>query len=263
MGFDIQFSTAGLEEISLFATKHDTNILTFTTSLKLDYEKVFPNVHDEKKLIDLKIKIENLLSYYQNRKSELVKLSSVKEYDSIERIIINMKQGLLYQLNVSDQDIYRDKCMAENVNWVINTNPSSKIVLWGHNSHLQKSENSMGEILNKTHAFYSVGFALGNGYFNAIQEKPGREIARSQLLPPITDSYESYFIRTNVSNWFIDLKGLSILENQNQWLLKSHQFRFVGTLLSRYQFAETNLKKDFDGLFFIKDSSPSHLLFLK
>lgn len=152
----------------------------------------------------------------------------------------------------------REQRMASNVNRIITNNPSSKIVLWAHNVHISKCDN-MGEYVNKQYPFFSIAFALGNGSFNATSTTDNR-IGINLLSPPPHDSYEYYLLTYNKPVCYVNLAKVAERKT-NDWLLTSHPFRFVGSRTARYQFENTELTKEFDAILFIRNSTPSHLLF--
>ena len=78
----------------------------------------------------------------------------------------------------------RDESMAENVKWILDENPSAKIVLWAHNEHIRKDKDgfefkSMGEYLYKMYGkqMIAIGFATAEGTYTAVQKDNGKFIA--------------------------------------------------------------------------------------
>lgn len=60
---------------------------------------------------------------------------------------INQYVRLLEQ-NTELNEITRDKFMAENVLWIKNHNPDSKIIHWAHNTHINKASTHIGKYLS-------------------------------------------------------------------------------------------------------------------
>ena len=67
---------------------------------------------------------------------------------------------------------YRDECMAKNIQWILDNNPNTKIVLWAHNAHISKQEGSMGKFLSEKYGdnYYNIGFLSNSGMYTAIKE---------------------------------------------------------------------------------------------
>jgi erythromycin esterase len=70
--------------------------------------------------------------------------------------------------------------MAENVQWILEHEPpGTKIVLWGHTTHLAAQQvvfSEMGRRLRERHgsAYFVVGTAFGAGSFVALDRSQGR-----------------------------------------------------------------------------------------
>lgn len=45
---------------------------------------------------------------------------------------------------------WRDRCMADNILWIKRQEPSSRIMIWAHNGHIERSSGKMGGYLNDT-----------------------------------------------------------------------------------------------------------------
>lgn len=263
-GFDIPFSSSSLLIVREFAAKNDIILLGQIDSLKVLIDKADLNSNNKADGHYLLTKIENLLRYARMRKEKMSLSSSTKENDWIEQNIIILKQSVLYEINKNENsNFFREQCMAENIDWLVKNNRSAKIILWAHNGHVGKGQGAMGDFLQKKHAFFSIGFALGNGYFNAKSMISDNSIDKHLLIPPINDSYEYYFSKSKYPIWFLNLNNTITNTSGNGWWLKPHKFRFVGSVVTRYQFTYTNLLEEFDAILYIKSSTPSELLFQK
>lgn len=264
-GFDLPYSFVTIDQIRNFIYQHDKSILLrHADSLKVSLRDFYyySGNGEDAEYGDLVDQIENFLKLYRMRKEELCASSSFTEYSRIEHQIITLKQGPLHKMKSIGSFSYRDKCMAENIKWLLKNNSMSKMIIWAHNGHVSKGDYGlgMGEYLNEIHPFFSIGFALGYGFFNG---NTGDSISPQLLNPPIEESYEYYFSKTLSPVWLLNLKNITIKE-QNKWIFNKRKFRYIGSsLLSRHQFTSTVLTKNFDAIIYIKDSSPSKLLFQK
>ena len=71
---------------------------------------------------------------------------------------------------------YRDRCMAENVDWILGHRPpGTKAVLWAHNGHVSRRPGSMGGFLSRRHGadMVVVGFAFHSGRYTAVAPGTG------------------------------------------------------------------------------------------
>lgn len=113
--------------------------------------------------------LSKILDDLKTHKDEYIKASSAKEYDFIEKLAYNKK--LSNTIDIS----YRDEEMKNNILWIQNYEKkyynNDKVMLWAHNSHITKEENSaygMGNLLSKElgNYYYSIGFDFYSGRFN-------------------------------------------------------------------------------------------------
>lgn len=257
-GFDLPISGLALDSIRVFASKHDQTLFKKTNFLK----ELRPHDSPEK-IAAFIAEAEDISAYMSLKKDELINSSSFSEYDRVDYKLRSLKQAAnFFSLQSTGKDyLYRDQCMAENISWLAKKNPSSRIVIWAHNAHISKGDYgvSMGKRLNEMHSFYSIGFSLAEGSFNASGQW-GYRITPHPLNPPIQESYELFFKKSGKEMFFLNLKGLK-RNKQNEWLFERRKLRYIGaTSLSRYQFAQTSLLENFDGIIFINRSTPSHLI---
>lgn len=148
----------------------------------------------------------------------------------------------------------RDRCMAENVAWILRQNPRAKIVLWAHNAHIAKQNGAMGQHLAEKFGddYLAFAFATAKGEYQAIGGKDGLSAHRLQEPPP--GSAEDIFRRTAVARFVLDLRKASEHSPESGWLAKPLLFRLIGALAMDDQFQAQNLKKGFDGIIYIEET---------
>lgn len=108
--------------------------------------------------------------------------------------------------NSTLSNVSRDASMFENVQFIrARGGPDSKIVLWAHNDHIQRSGNLMGGLLSRALAkdYVAMGFAFGDGTFNAVSSE-SVQIVRPAPTP--TDWIEPRFGAAKPSNFLLDLR---------------------------------------------------------
>ena len=167
----------------------------------------------------------------------------------------------------------RDESMAENVKWILDENPSAKIVLWAHNGHIRKDNDgfeykSMGEYLDKIYGkqMIAIGFATGEGTYTAV-ERDGKKyigLDSSNIILSKENSYESIFTTADAKDFLLDLRNVSNDPEGSGWLLEKKFFRAVGALaMPKFQFTKINLTSHFDMIIFIRKTSASKCFWIK
>lgn len=167
----------------------------------------------------------------------------------------------------------RDESMAENVKWILDENPSAKIVLWAHNGHVRKDKDSfeytsMGEYLDKLYGkqMVIIGFATAAGTYTAVQRdgKKFTGLDSSNILLLKEKSYESFFSTADAADFILDLRNISKEQEDSRWILEKKLFRSIGALaMDKFQFANINLTSHFDMIIFIRQTSASKCFSIK
>jgi erythromycin esterase len=148
------------------------------------------NDNVEKKIIELKKKLEEIMTRsQQNRDVISVIDSEAKEIDALISFLKNsieastfqaaqkawLQQNMvvIQQFSENNSGFWRDKCMADNVIWIKDQNPNSKLVLWAHNGHIQKTNQMMGAHLSQKLGddYTTFGFTFFNGSYTAVGSK--------------------------------------------------------------------------------------------
>jgi erythromycin esterase len=167
----------------------------------------------------------------------------------------------------------RDESMAENVKWILNENPSAKIVLWAHNGHIKKDNDgfenkSMGEYLDKLYGkeMIAIGFATAEGTYTALQRDGTKFTALDSTnnILPKENSYESIFNTADAANFLLDLRNVSKDQESSGWIFEKIFFRVIGAVaMNKYQFTKINLTSHFDMIIFIRKTSASKCFSIK
>jgi erythromycin esterase len=255
-GIDIPVSDVTLESIRKFGKHVDANVLIFADSISSRFARLRVNRGNAGRLIS---QIDSLDRYVIMHRELLINRTSDRQFSFLRQSIGTLKQSVA-RLSDKMSLHYRDSCMAVNMDWLLRYYPHSRAILWAHNEHIMKGEKSLGDFISKTYSTFSVGFALGYGWAMGV-ESLGASVAPRKLHPPVTDSYESYFMMTKSPVWFLNLQNKELHEWKDHWLNDVHRFRFCGSVIAdSYQFAYIDLTKLYDGIIFIRESSASHRL---
>ncbi|MBK6380307.1 MAG: erythromycin esterase family protein [Chitinophagaceae bacterium] len=167
----------------------------------------------------------------------------------------------------------RDESMAENVKWILDENPSAKIVLWAHNGHIRKDKDgfeykSMGEYLDKIYGkkMIAIGFATAEGTYTAVQRDGKKFIGLDSTNTLLTKegSYESFFNIAETADLILDLRNISKGQEGTGWIQEKRLFRSIGAVaMNKFQFAKINLISHFDMIIFIRKTSASKCFSIK
>ena len=157
---------------------------------------------------------------------------------------------------------HRDRCMAENINWILaQAPPGSKIVLWSHNGHVSKAANSrtMGSHLAKWHGkdYLVLGFALNQGRYTAVGSNGG--LGTYGTSPAKPGSIEYYTHATGLPRLFIDLRRASKDDPDSAWLTRELDHRTIGAL-ARDTSVPSVLPDEYDALIAFDDTTASKSL---
>lgn len=167
----------------------------------------------------------------------------------------------------------RDESMAENVKWILDQNPSAKIVLWAHNGHVRKDNDgfeykSMGEYLDKLYGkqMIAIGFATAEGTYTAVQRDGKKFIGldSTNTILPKENSYESIFTTADAADFLLDLRNISKDQEGCGWVFEKKFFRAIGAgAMDKFQFAKINLTSHFDMIIFMRKTSASKCFSIK
>lgn len=157
--------------------------------------------------------------------------------------------------------VWRDRCMADNLLWIKRQNPSSRIVVWAHNGHIEKNTSMMGDILQDSlgRDYVNFGFTFHDGKYTGMR-RGGRELVhKAQQAYPGTLEY--LLDKLGEPMFILDLKKMREQGSPALAWIDELWFRHVGVVKIDNEFSDRSVTDKFDYLLFIRESSPSHLLF--
>ncbi len=255
-GFDMQFYKTALTNVKAFFTKYDIpfaeKITAFdSTASKLVYKLHYDNSKAAAPLVEIATDILNEFE------------SSARAKQDADYAWIKQNITILWQYALSNtQKQSRDESMAQNVQWIAEQNPGSKIVLWAHNGHIHKKKYWMGKFLEQKFGdnYLSLGFAGEAGTYTAFNRNNNRNKLDSAnaLSASNKKDYEYYLRAASIDNYFLVLNQIT-LNKQNEFLFDKKYLRHIGARVEegKRQFGPTNLQSEYDGLIFIRNSSSS------
>ncbi|NOY47415.1 MAG: erythromycin esterase family protein [Chlorobi bacterium] len=247
-GFDMQFYQGAIKELENKINKRS------------DTYKLIPQLKSKLSAINIQ----------RNQKRQISDENKIEIYHLLNSIKKNVSKSnnewLFQNIRMIEQSVdgnkgfQRDKYMAENLLWIKNQNPKSKIIVWAHNGHIKKTGNVMGKhLLNSLgNDYLTIGFTFNKGSYTAVG-KNGLSSYKAQESP--AGSYEYFFKQINTPIFLLDLRQVKQQNSKfSKWLLDKLLFRDIGALKTDNEFYKTNLTEDFDFIIFINESSNSKLL---
>ena len=260
-GFDMQYCEGAISELKRICASYNLDLQDSFNTLETNLEK-FEKAR-KYKIISYSLEERN---YFKREFSDLRKLGHEKIKDPRDRLwflqcVRIIEQSVTSKQNVNSKD-YRDKCMSENLLWIYtHSKTTSKIIVWAHNGHIQKTDKAMGYYLFRKlkQKYLVIGFALNNGKYTALNLKTGK-LSAYNLKPAYPGTYEYYFHRAGKPLFLLDFKRLNLKDQRNKWLNENLKFRQLGAVSSARQFSIDPITKDFDMVIFIDKSTSSKLL---
>lgn len=229
-----------------------------------------------RRLVYLK-NLKKIERHIETRREQYIKLSSTKEYKIALKLTHNLKDAVKTSAVINKYSgkslSIRDEAMAENVNWLLDyEGAESKIILWAHNAHIQKTKFNgkkkdpyhMGMELKKRFGdrYYAVGFEFDKGSFHAVNFTNGAKFEACTVTNEDSSSFAALFKEITYPCFFIDFASLQNTEYYKK-LENVTSIRCVGVDFSgeKFSFKKLDVKNAFDALIFIKNTSPSKILF--
>ncbi len=201
---------------------------------------------------------QQVLAALEQASDDLSKNVDKKELEWILQNARVVRQGM--EMRDGQGGMVRDRCMAENVAWILETHPQAKIVLWAHNGHVAKRNFAMGNHLDKMFGeqHLAIAFATASGKYRAI--KRGTGLTENDLQSPPAGSVEDICRRSGIPRFILDLRDVEEGTEASGWLATPTPFRSIGALAMENQFFPQNLHQTYDALIYIEETHPARPL---
>lgn len=224
-------------------------------------------------------KLSLLLAKFQDKKQKSnIAVMDKEDKDTADSIISTIKKEIssakstetdlkllnlyirLLEQNTELNSFTRNQFMAENVLWIKDQNPNSKIILWAHNGHINKEPIRMGKYLSNRldKGYTAIGFAFHAGQYTAKGENG---LTAYDAQEPYAGTYEYFLNCINEPYFILDIKRIKEDKNERlKWLIEELDLRIIGSRNRPDEFLHKNISEDFDYLIFINKSTASVLL---
>lgn len=174
---------------------------------------------------------------------------------------------------------FRDEAMAANVDWCVEHDNGEGVVVWAHNSHIQRGcfddgtawtdATTLGQHLTEEYGarYESVGFDFGQGRFRAIDggSSQSSDPEVFGVGPPIEESATTQFLAVDELPAVFDFGDVTPGSSIDSWVGKPRRIRRIGSVYdpeapAEQYYLETRLDEAFDAIIVIKESSPTRSL---
>lgn len=206
------------------------------------------------------------LRLLDDKRATYVAAGGEQSWTMARQNMVVLSQFCASYLDSTNGSTFRDRAMADNVRWILDTEgPDARVLLWAHNSHVSRASDGWFVPLG-THLraelgrrYVPIGQFFGHGSFRAwnMQEK---DQDRRSVVPirigPAADGYiESIFAKVKHSPWALDLRRAPRHGAVREWLSTPHRFRDLATTYLDEQDSESLiiLADHFDAVLFFDE----------
>jgi erythromycin esterase len=256
-GFDMLSFEGAISELEKITKNNNSDILSDIENLKSElFELKKITSRNEELSESVRQNILRLTGQAIKIKLQINVKMKLKK-DESEWMVQNIDIIMQYLLNSARYQ--RDKFMADNVKWILKHNPNSKIILWAHNSHIQKSDESMGSFLKEKfkEKYLSIGFTFNMGSYSA-EGKNGLSTYKAEESFPGT--FEYYFQSFGIPIFALDLRKIPTDNPDSKWIFNNLKFRYPGAKKMANEFRGYSITNNFDIIIFINESSSTKVL---
>jgi erythromycin esterase len=267
-GFDMQFDGVARQFVRAKLIKLDSGYYS-THFRALDTLKIRPadfTRFSKKQADSVKTLFRNIKTYIAAQDANFVKLFSREETDYLGRDVrlleqcVEESEGIDNKFARMEGSFTRDKCMAENIEWILDhEGPDSKMMIWAHNGHINKTPKWMGGYLKDSlkDAYYAIGFDFNKGGFRAV-DMEDKKLKNLTVGEAAKGSTGNVFSKFNMPEFFIDTEGIEKTNSlAASFMNKKSSSRTIGAAFNpkkeNWFYAYEAPYKRFDGLIFVNE----------
>jgi erythromycin esterase-like protein len=164
-----------------------------------------------------------------------------------------------HEMRTGGGDAARARSMAENVEWLVDRHRDDRVVFWAHNAHVARGAGDTGSFLTKSLGgdYVPIGFATGEGECLAMSPRWREGFVDHPLAAPPEESVERHLMSMGHPRMLLDLRTVSGIDPDWNWLLDRRPFRNVGASALPYEFFDQRITDDFSLLFWVRETSPA------
>jgi erythromycin esterase len=264
-GFDMQYLSVAMDNVWAFVQRADPAYLgvvngAYAAAQQVNTSYLNGGSVDRSTVIAAADAARAVWQYLQQHRSEYAGVFSVEQIDwAIQngRIVEQATYNATRELD------YRDRCMAENFEWILQHNPpGTRAVIWAHNGHISRTAYgpaAMGWYVAGLHDndYLPVMQLFGEGGYNAISQEG---LGVNQAVPAYPGTLEYVLHSTGMSSFLLDMRKVAADDPNAAWMLGDMEFRDIGAVAS-VDFSQTGtLLWDWDVIVYFDRVTPSVLL---
>lgn len=250
------------------------------------YENAFGRVRNidvysvSEELLNIMLQnVETVITETEQNKEDYIKASSETDYEyalrnavcvrnTIENALLNNYHSTSSTDNRRVASNYRDKCMSENVQWIVAQEESlglSKVFVFAHNWHVQKSEFTLNYVMGR-HLSDEYGdryYVIGTNYYKStfIAFVSGEGLKECTLVHDWSDLIKM-FIDSNIEIGILDIrKILKAGTDADKLLGKLHRIGSIGSLYDpsypATAYYEQIIPAAYDAMIFVRNATPA------
>ena len=202
-----------------------------------------------------------VLNELEAKRSAFLKAGASR--NEVEWAIQNARLVVQYEeLKAGEQGV-RDRAMAENIEWIADQNPGTKIIVWAHNGHVGylPLSNTMGSYLKKDFGaqYMNFGFAFNQGSFRAFDLEK-LTLTTFNVPPAPKGTWDEALTATNIPSFALNLRMVVFDPKIASWMSAKHRTRSVGCCVggATNYWDDTQLQDKFDAVFFLDKTTAAH-----
>ncbi|WP_421795485.1 erythromycin esterase family protein [Haliscomenobacter sp.] len=280
VGVDCQFTSQSVPQLVNLLSRYDNNFASevsnkLSSLVKAELYKgenfnsiqqarngVLPQINEVGRALD-------------ERAASISQLTSPAYYQQIRRVYETIVQAEIIQysqiINAETSFNFREKYMAENLDWIFSQYGNVKVALWAHNEHVAKNDQfvsfgtkSLGGNIQAKYgtAYQVIGFSMGSGDFKAYNLTNNR-LETMRLDAPLANSFNDQFTQVDEPRYGVKLADLQKRYFWNGRLSSSRPFLSIGAVFNAQQvenyFYTIRLDQLYDVIFHFDNTNPSQV----
>lgn len=259
-GFDMQYPDVAVENVRAFLADHDPELLAaYEADLTAAAATSRLRGSSEAPSPELRERVDELVAAMTAREAGYAAAAGedAAAWAVQDGRVVAQSLGL-----ASGGTRWRDEAMARNLLWLLDRYPGERMLVWAHNGHVSKAAGWMGSHLAAAlgDAYVCVAFSFEQGAYTAYDPEFGG-VGASVAGPAPAGTVDRLLAEVGPDVFLLDLRDAagSAVE---PWFLAPRRFRAVGAVAvhDAGSFAPATLGEEFDGVIFVRRSTPSRRL---
>lgn len=266
-GFDMQRYDNNKEILFAYLSKvDDAGRLALEESLQgLTDETVYAQTEEENKKAaeDMQIFLANM----EEKRDSYIAMSDEKSYETAYACAECIMQNATIQSGSVSYNAARDQYMADKVATIMELEPNERIMISGHNGHIEKKSSNasytcMGELLAKEYGteYYTIGTDFIEGEVNVINGRGDEQnihFKSENALKEQVRDLEGNIFYINIATALENPALSDILNNPLKMISIGNEFSSGQKLLETFYTVSDIPAESYDGIIILKTVTPT------